>query len=211
MSLSAQLANIGVASNEDDKPVRGEWSKRATDALVESWGNKFLQQNRGNLTDLHWKEIEEEVNGQLNESEKKTVIQCQNKVDGLKKRYKKEKIKPGGTYWGYFDRLGELIGAQPKQRAPAPQQPQGGAGGKIVNVHQAPNQRAFREETAALRHGLDNVAQAVREFAVLYERVEAQKAQAVLELEEKRQAFEREMEAIRMQARMQAQAQGYQD
>lgn len=55
MSLSAQLANIGVASNEDDKPVRGEWSKRATDALVESWGNKFLQQNRGNLTDLHWK------------------------------------------------------------------------------------------------------------------------------------------------------------
>jgi hypothetical protein len=31
-------------------------------------------------------EIEEEVNGQLNESEKKTVIQCQNKVDGLKKR-----------------------------------------------------------------------------------------------------------------------------
>jgi hypothetical protein len=147
----------------------------------------------------------------LNESEKKTVIQCQNKVDGLKKRYKKEKIKPGGTYWGYFDRLGELIGAQPKQRAPAPQQPQGGAGGKIVNVHQAPNQRAFREETAALRHGLDNVAQAVREFAVLYERVEAQKAQAVLELEEKRQAFEREMEAIRMQARMQAQAQGYQD
>jgi hypothetical protein len=63
----------------------------------------------------------------------------------------------------------------------------------------------------AVRHGLDNVAQAVREFAVLYERVEAQKAQAVLELEEKRQAFEREMEAIRMQARMQAQAQGYQD
>lgn len=55
------------------------------------------------------------------------------------------------------------------------------------------------------------MAQAVREFAVLYERVEAQKAQAVLELEEKRQAFEREMEAIRMQARMQAQAQGYQD
>jgi hypothetical protein len=55
MSLSAQLANIGVAPNEDDKPVRGEWSKRATDALVESWGNKFLQQNRGNLTDLHWK------------------------------------------------------------------------------------------------------------------------------------------------------------
>lgn len=57
MSLTAQLANIGVvaAGSEDDKPVRGEWSKRATDALVESWGNKFLQQNRGNLTDLHWK------------------------------------------------------------------------------------------------------------------------------------------------------------
>lgn len=54
-------------------------------------------------------------------------------------------------------------------------------------------------------------AQAVREFASLYERVEAQKAQALLEMEEKRQAFERELEGIRIQARMQAQAQGYQE
>lgn len=62
-----------------------------------------------------------------------------------------------------------------------------------------------------VRHGLDNVAQAVREFAVLYERVEAQKAQALMDREEKRQNFERELEAMRMQVRLQTQAQGYQD
>jgi hypothetical protein len=43
-------------------------------------------QNPNNLPFPFSAEIEEEVNGQLNESEKKTVIQCQNKVDGLKKR-----------------------------------------------------------------------------------------------------------------------------
>lgn len=158
MSVMQEPAQLGlVPASDDDKPLRGEWSKRATDALVESWGNKFLQQNRGNLTDLHWKEIEEEVNGHLTEAEKKTVIQCQNKVDGLKKRYKKEKTKPGGTYWGYYDRLGELIGAQPKQRNPTPHQPQGGAGGKLLTIHQPQHQRSYREEAAALRHGLDNV------------------------------------------------------
>lgn len=105
------------------------WSEVATDALIESWGDRFLQLNRGNLRQKDWKEIADAVNGQIvgggggggggGSKPYKTDVQCKNRIDTLKKKYKLEKTKPSPSSWRFFPRLDFLIGAAANTKKPA--------------------------------------------------------------------------------------------
>ncbi|RZC53386.1 hypothetical protein C5167_012239 [Papaver somniferum] len=91
------------------------WTEGATAVLIEAWGNRYLELNRGNLRQKDWKEVADSVNvyhikqGIKNFS--RTDIQCKNRIDTIKKKYKSVKSKPNPSQWPFFDRLHSLIGA----------------------------------------------------------------------------------------------------
>ncbi|KAG9133741.1 hypothetical protein Leryth_018441 [Lithospermum erythrorhizon] len=100
-------------------PAREDcWTEEATHTLISSWGAQFLELNRGNLRQKHWQEVADKVNALHAHTKKqyRTDIQCKNRIDTLKKRFKIEKsqiIQSNGQYvstWVFFDGLDRLIG-----------------------------------------------------------------------------------------------------
>ncbi|KAJ4978490.1 hypothetical protein NE237_009270 [Protea cynaroides] len=88
------------------------WSEGGTATLIEAWGDRYLRLSRGNLRQKDWKEVADAVNGrQGGIKPRKTDIQCKNRIDTLKKKYKLEKSKSGHSEWPFYDRLHLLIGA----------------------------------------------------------------------------------------------------
>ncbi|VFQ92821.1 unnamed protein product [Cuscuta campestris] len=94
------------------------WSEAATHTLIEAWGSHHLELNRGNLRRQHWMEVADAVNS-LHANTKKqyrTDIQCKNRIDTLKKKYKSERARVSqsrGKYvpsWPFFSSLDALIG-----------------------------------------------------------------------------------------------------
>ncbi|XP_051152028.1 trihelix transcription factor ENAP2-like isoform X2 [Andrographis paniculata] len=94
------------------------WSEEATRTLIDAWGTHYLQLNRGNLRQKHWQEVADAVNAVHAASAKhrRTDVQCKNRIDTTKKKYKIEKskvIESNGRYdstWPHFESLDSLIG-----------------------------------------------------------------------------------------------------
>ncbi|KAL0443833.1 UNVERIFIED_CONTAM: Trihelix transcription factor ASIL2 [Sesamum latifolium] len=94
------------------------WSEEATRTLIEAWGAHYLQLNRGNLRQKHWQEVADAVNAIHATSAKlrRTDVQCKNRIDTTKKKYKIEKskvVQSNGRYvstWPHFQSLDSLIG-----------------------------------------------------------------------------------------------------
>lgn len=94
------------------------WSEEATRTLIEAWGAHYLQLNRGNLRQKHWQEVADAVNALHATSAKlrRSDVQCKNRIDTTKKKYKIEKskiVQSNGRYastWPHFQSLDSLIG-----------------------------------------------------------------------------------------------------
>ncbi|KAM1188594.1 hypothetical protein ACFX13_025188 [Malus domestica] len=91
------------------------WSEGATAVLIEAWGERYLELSRGNLKQKHWKEVADVVSSRENYGKiPKTDIQCKNRIDTVKKKYKLEKSKIGAgggpSKWPFYERLDHLIG-----------------------------------------------------------------------------------------------------
>ncbi|GAB4827619.1 hypothetical protein Ancab_034502 [Ancistrocladus abbreviatus] len=98
-------STLGVGGREDC------WSEGATAALIEAWGERHLRCNRGNLRQNDWKEVADAVNSRESGAKsRRTDIQCKNRIDTLKKKYKIEKAKPSPSNWPFFPRMDYLIG-----------------------------------------------------------------------------------------------------
>lgn len=95
------------------------WSEGATGVLIDAWGERYLELSRGNLKQKHWKDVADIV-GSREDYRKtpKTNIQCKNRIDTVKKKYKLEKSKiasgQGPSKWPFFEKLDQLIGATAK-------------------------------------------------------------------------------------------------
>ncbi|XP_055832229.1 trihelix transcription factor ENAP2 [Solanum dulcamara] len=88
------------------------WSEGATETLIEAWGDRYLRLNRGNLRQKDWKEVANSVNSRQNGVKpQRTDVQCKNRIDTLKKKYKLEKTKSSPSKWPFYNRLDYLIGA----------------------------------------------------------------------------------------------------
>ncbi|KAJ3704405.1 hypothetical protein LUZ61_008110 [Rhynchospora tenuis] len=94
------------------------WSEGETSALVDAWGERYLDLNRGNLRQKQWQEVADAVNSRIGSTRRKmrTDVQCKNRIDTLKKKYKLEKARlVEGTSvtssWPFYTRLDALIGA----------------------------------------------------------------------------------------------------
>ncbi|KAL3632166.1 hypothetical protein CASFOL_025150 [Castilleja foliolosa] len=95
------------------------WSEAATAVLIAAWGERYLELSRGNLKQKHWMDVADIVNSRGDYTKPpKSDIQCKNRIDTVKKKYKVEKAKIAAgaapSKWPFFDRLDELIGTTPK-------------------------------------------------------------------------------------------------
>jgi hypothetical protein len=85
------------------------WSEGATSALIDAWGERFVALGRGSLRHPQWQEVAESVSARDNYSKApKSDVQCKNRIDTLKKKYKIERAKPVSS-WHFFDRLHVLL------------------------------------------------------------------------------------------------------
>lgn len=128
----------------DYRKDREEWSDTAILCLLEAYSEKLNQLNRGNLRGRDWEEVAEVVsercgsggghNNNNNENDNniinnsnssgekrqvvkswKSVEQCKNKIDNLKKRYKVELQRMGGSgsgtsNWLWFKQIEAIMG-----------------------------------------------------------------------------------------------------
>ncbi|KAJ0249899.1 Trihelix transcription factor ASIL1 [Hirschfeldia incana] len=193
------------------------WSEEATKVLIDAWGERFSEPGKGMLKQKQWHEVAEIVNGSGQCKYTKTDVQCKNRIDTVKKKYKQEKAKNGPSEWAFFKKLEALIG--------------GGGGGKEAHVVGAgPMRWHFRKRSASetesesepepedsaeslpplqpllpkrLKTGGDSgvggVAEAILGFTEAYEKAETGKIKVMLELEKERMEFVKEMELQRLQ------------
>ncbi|XP_060190073.1 trihelix transcription factor ASIL2-like [Lycium barbarum] len=105
------------------------WLESATHTLIQAWGSKYVELNRGNLRHHHWEQVANAVNALHAHTKKqyRTDIQCKNRIDTLKKKYKIERAKvsqSNGRYvstWPFFNSLNALIGVNFKVSPSPPQ------------------------------------------------------------------------------------------
>lgn len=113
---SAAAASSGGESRKD----REEWSDAAIACLLDAFIEKYTQLNRGNLRGRDWEEVAAAVSERC-EKQRKSVDQCKNKVDNLKKRYKLEKHRVSngsgggggggtGSHWPWYKKMEVIVG-----------------------------------------------------------------------------------------------------
>ncbi|XP_021294458.1 trihelix transcription factor ASIL2 [Herrania umbratica] len=118
------------------------WSEGATAVLIDAWGERYLELSRGNLKQKHWKEVADIVSGREDYTKTpKTDIQCKNRIDTVKKKYKLEKAKIAGgggpSKWVFFEKLDQLIGPTAKIAVHA-SAASGGSGGSTGLLSKVP-------------------------------------------------------------------------
>ncbi|KAL2493072.1 Alcohol dehydrogenase Transcription factor [Abeliophyllum distichum] len=95
-----------------------DWTENETFILLDAWGDRFLKHGRKSLRSEEWQEVSKKV-CQVSKIER-TDTQCRNRLDTLKKKYKKEKMKLGESggstsKWVYFKKMDMLLSAVPQQ------------------------------------------------------------------------------------------------
>ncbi|XP_022721409.1 trihelix transcription factor ASIL1-like isoform X2 [Durio zibethinus] len=95
-----------------------DWTEHETFVLLDAWGDQFLQCGRKSLRSEEWQEVAEKVS-EVSKIER-TDTQCRNRLDTLKKKYKKEKVmlaETGATAsnWVYFKKMDMLMSTPPQQ------------------------------------------------------------------------------------------------
>ncbi|PIA34054.1 hypothetical protein AQUCO_03900151v1 [Aquilegia coerulea] len=201
------------------------WSEEDSYTLVEAWGDHYLELNRGNLRQKHWKQVADTVNfNAINGTRKtptpRTDIQCKNRIDTLKKRYKLERSKvlaSNGSLssnWPLYNLLHALIGdfTTPKGARKVKKSSKKAQFGALP-LPTLPRQkglddfctrrfgelRSSREEDGEEVDGMRELAKAIMRFGEVYEKVEGEKQMQIIELEKQRMEFIKSMEFERMQ------------
>ncbi|KAI3473945.1 hypothetical protein Pfo_028519 [Paulownia fortunei] len=125
----------------DYRKDREEWSDTAIECLLEAYSEKFVQLNRGNLRGRDWEEVAAIVSERC-EKQTKSVEQCKNKVDNLKKRYKLERhrLSKGGvlaSHWPWFKLMEQIVGNSLAAKAAAEEEKSSGGGGSSYSTRQS--------------------------------------------------------------------------
>ncbi|WVZ85509.1 hypothetical protein U9M48_032431 [Paspalum notatum var. saurae] len=102
-----------------------EFSSDGGDSLLDAYTDRFEQLNRGNLRGRDWEDVAGAVtDGQGKTTGAKSVEQCKNKIDNLKKRYKVECQRLAGSaaggaisHWPWFKKMEQIVGNSPSPAA----------------------------------------------------------------------------------------------
>ncbi|CAN4116224.1 unnamed protein product [Withania somnifera] len=194
------------------------WSEGSTETLIEAWGD-------------HWKEVADSVNSLQNGFKPQhTDVQCKNRIDTLKKKYKLKKTKSTPSNTNY-------VSASPCNRRPAATlslivksksnpDPNFGAlnyfdsSSRLNSSGSNDSSRGDLAFGSGIRKnrieyvGLSEEAVAYKELTMailrvgeIYERIESSKQQQVMELEKQRMEFTKDLEVQQMNMFMETQLQ----
>ncbi|MQL69383.1 hypothetical protein Taro_001692 [Colocasia esculenta] len=112
-----QTLTLAVPISQHARVAGGDcWSEGATSVLIDAWGERYLELSRGNLRQKHWQEVADIVSARDDYTKPpKSDVQCKNRIDTLKKKYKLEKARAaasaaGPSKWAFFKRLDHLLG-----------------------------------------------------------------------------------------------------
>ncbi|XP_024982376.1 uncharacterized protein LOC112518844 isoform X2 [Cynara cardunculus var. scolymus] len=115
-NYSKKVKLAASSSGGEYRKDREEWSDTAIACLLDAYLDKFMQLNRGNLRGRDWEEVAAIVSERC-EKQTKSVEQCKNKVDNLKKRYKLERHRMMNTnggnaisHWPWFKKMEQIVG-----------------------------------------------------------------------------------------------------
>ncbi|KAE8680783.1 protein SYS1-like protein [Hibiscus syriacus] len=214
-----------------------DWTEHETFVLLDAWGDRFLQCGRKSLRTEEWQELAEKVS-EVSKIER-TETQCRNRLDTLKKKYKKEKAmleETGATTskWVYFKKMDMLMSTPPQQghlscgfdsgeyvfmnprvylnRAngldemrDSPANSESSGGEEDVPDGLPPKKRRFEWQSGE-GSSVGLLAHSIQKFSDIYERIETSKRQQMLELENMRMDFQRELEMQKRQIMERAQA-----
>ncbi|XP_076908161.1 trihelix transcription factor ENAP1-like [Bidens hawaiensis] len=209
-----------------------EWSENATFVLLEVWGDRFMQLGRKSLRGEDWVEVAEKVSAMCKMDINET--QCRNRLEGLKKKYKKEKMKMEDMglvgrevyngKWGFFKKMDMLLSPKKQHNG----LPCGVDSGEYVFM----NTKVYLNNSNAMdemrdspceseeddddddddedggkdEEGFRLLAESVQNFGEIYEKIEVRKRQQMMELEKMRMDFQKEMELQKKQILERAQA-----
>ncbi|XP_068658430.1 uncharacterized protein [Aristolochia californica] len=116
-------SQVPVHTSGDYRKDREEWSDTAIGCLLDAYTEKYEQLNRGNLRGRDWEEVALIVSERCDKQKSgKSVEQCKNKVDNLKKRYKAERHRLSNgslsvSHWPWFKKLEQIVGSSPSSKA----------------------------------------------------------------------------------------------
>jgi len=196
------------------------WSEGETAALVDAWGSRYLDLNRGSLRQPQWREVADAVNSRPGASARRrpprTDIQCKNRVDTLKKKYKAERARGGPSPWAFYGQLDLLVG--PTLAAAAESDSEDGYNNNDYDDDDGSQQSPSRSvssrsgggaaaapavgskrKMSSGSGGFGELARAIETFAEMYERMEAAKQRHAEEMERQRIKFLKDLELKRMQ------------
>ncbi|KAL1804786.1 hypothetical protein ACET3Z_027854 [Daucus carota] len=214
------------------REASAEWSEDESFVLLEVWGERFMQLGRRSLRSEDWVEVAEKVS-ELCKVER-SHVQCRNRLDTLKKKYKKERAKMeemGGYFgqWVFFKKMDMLLSVSSRQQLSG--LACGFDSGEYVFMNPKvylSQSNAFDEmrdspaesdsdenesdEVEPLRRGDEDgtsfklLADSIQKFGAIYEKIEDKKRQQMMELERMRMDFQQDLELKKKQIVERAQA-----
>lgn len=215
-------------------PVREDcWSEEATATLIEAWGRRYVDLNRGNLRQKDWQEVADAVNARHGHSKKthRTDVQCKNRIDTVKKKYKIEKARispsvsplspPVALPLPYKKTSSAVVAAVAlPQKRPAERVDEGyfrrnysevAAAAAAAGVDDEEEDEEERDEDRDSEEdegeGMRRLAKAIERFGEVYQRVEAEKLRQMVDLEKQRMQFAKDLEVQRLKMFMDTQVQ----
>ncbi|KAG1334075.1 Uridylate kinase [Cocos nucifera] len=120
-------------SSGDYRKDREEWSDTAIGSLLDAYTERYVQLNRGNLRGRDWEDVATIVSDRWDKQKAgKSVEQCKNKIDNLKKRYKVEcqRLSSGGlavSHWPWFKKMEQVVGSSSSSSKAAADEDKSGA------------------------------------------------------------------------------------
>ncbi|KAK4279575.1 hypothetical protein QN277_011333 [Acacia crassicarpa] len=163
----------------DYRKDREEWSDTAIDCLLDAYTEKLNQLNRGNLRGRDWEELARTVSercsagsgGDGKNKSHKSVEQCKNKIDNLKKRYKVElqRISSGSitsSNWHWFKKIEAIVGNSLTVKTASDDEK--GAGANSFSAARRPKNRYTPTNVAVLNNPKTKPASNLKWHRVLF-------------------------------------------
>nr|GEY22280.1 hypothetical protein [Tanacetum cinerariifolium] len=199
-----------------------DWTEIETFALLDSWGERFVKRGRKSLRSEEWQEVAYKV-AQVSRIVR-TDTQCRNRLDTLKKKYKKEKAllrhnKNATTKWVYFKKMDMLIAPTYEPQLGPIRQPQShseplrqsqppviylnsprntdseeGDDDDDEDSDVLPPKKSKMKENKTDVGSFKLLADSINRFSDVYEKIETRKRKEMLELEKMRMDLYRELE-----------------
>jgi hypothetical protein len=202
-----------------------DWTEHESIVLLDAWGERFVQRGRKSLRSDEWQEVADAVS--VESKYNRTDTQCRNRLDTLKKKYKKEKLRVDGvggatSKWVYFKKMdmlisgplpktlrqcgaekGKYIPKNPRSVLHRPNVPERVWGSEINSEEE--NDILVMPRKTKSKSNSDNedsfrmLADCIYKFSDIYEKTENSKRKQMLELEKMRMDFHRDLELQKRQ------------